>query len=64
LRALDREQSTRIWLAAEAADMCCGFDRLAERGKVVIGQAPFSGHLFVSRSRRIATASGCLFLPY
>ena len=52
LRALDREQSARIWLAAEAADMRCGFDRLAERVKAVIGQDPLSGHLFVFRSRR------------
>lgn len=52
LRALDREQGARIWLAAEAADMRCGFDRLAEGVKAVIGQDPFSGHLFVFRSRR------------
>jgi len=52
LRALDGAQSTRIWLAAEAADMRCGFDRLAERVKTVIGQEPLSGHLFVFRSRR------------
>jgi transposase len=52
LRALDREQAARIWLAAEAADMRCGFDRLAERVKVVIGEDPLSGHLFVFRSRR------------
>ena len=52
LHALDREQSARIWLAAEAADMRCGFDRLAERVKAVIGQDPLSGHLFVFRSRR------------
>ena len=52
LRALDREQAARIWLAAEAADMRCGFDRLAERVKTVIGEDPLSGHLFVFRSRR------------
>ena len=52
LRALDREQSARIWLAAEAADMRCGFDRLAERVRAVIGQDPLAGHLFVFRSRR------------
>ena len=52
LRALDREQGARIWLAAEAADMRCGFDRLAERVRVVIGQDPLGGHLFVFRSRR------------
>ena len=31
LQALDRAQATRIWLATEATDMRCGFDRLAER---------------------------------
>lgn len=52
LRQIDGAQCTRIWLAAEAADMRCGFDRLAERVKAVIGQDPFNGHLFVFRSRR------------
>jgi transposase len=32
--------------------MRCGFDRLAERVRAVIGQDPVSGHLFVFRSRR------------
>ncbi len=52
LRALDRAQGAQIWLAAEAADMRCGFDRLAERVRAVIGQDPLAGHLFVFRSRR------------
>jgi transposase len=52
LRALDGSQAARIWLAAEATDMRCGFDRLAERVRVVIGQDPLGGHLFVFRSRR------------
>lgn len=52
LQALDRAQSTRIWLATEASDMRCGFDRLAERVGGVIGQDPLSGHDFVFRSRR------------
>jgi transposase len=52
LRALDGSQGARIWLAAEATDMRCGFDRLAERVRVVIGQDPLGGHLFVFRSRR------------
>ena len=52
LTAMDRAQTTRIWLATEATDMRCGFDRLAERVKAVIGQDPLSGHLFVFRSRR------------
>ena len=52
LRALDRTQGTRIWLAVEAADMRCGFDRLAERVRGVIGQDPLSDSLFIFRSRR------------
>jgi transposase len=52
LRALDGAQATRIWLASEATDMRCGFDRLAERVKAVISQDPLSGHFFVFRSRR------------
>jgi transposase len=52
LRALDGAQGARIWLAAEATDMRCGFDRLAERVRAVIGQDPMTGQLFVFRSRR------------
>jgi transposase len=52
LRTLDGLQTTRIWLAVEATDMRCGFDRLAERVSSVISQDPLSGHLFVFASRR------------
>jgi transposase len=52
LRVLDRTQGTRIWLAAEATDMRCGFDRLAERVRAVIGQDPMEDSLFIFRSRR------------
>lgn len=52
LEALDRTQGTRIWLAAEATDMRCGFDRLAERVRAVIGQDPLGDALFIFRSRR------------
>ena len=52
LHTLDGAQSSRIWLATEATDMRCGFDRLAERVRAVIGQDPISGHRFVFRSRR------------
>ena len=52
LRALDGAQGARIWLAVEATDMRCRFDRLAERVRVVIGQDPLSNSLFVFRSRR------------
>ena len=53
LRTLDGLQTTRIWLAVEATDMRCGFDRLAERVSAVISQDPLSGHLFVFASRRL-----------
>jgi transposase len=52
LRTLDGLQTTRIWLAVEATDMRCGFDRLAERVSAVISQDPLSGHMFVFASRR------------
>jgi transposase len=52
LRALDGAQQMRIWLAVEATDMRCGFDRLAERVKAMIGEDPLSGHYFLFRSRR------------
>ena len=52
LQALDHPQAPRIWLAAEATDMRCGFDRLAERVRSVIGQDPSGNSLFVFRSRR------------
>ncbi len=52
LHTLDRAQMARIWLAAEATDMRCGFDRLAERARAVTCESPLSGHLFVFRSRR------------
>jgi transposase len=52
LQAMDRAQGARIWMASEATDMRCGFDRLAERVTAVIGENPQSGHLFVFRSRR------------
>jgi transposase len=52
LHALDGAHGPRIWLATDATDMRCGFDRLAERVKAVIGQDPAGNSLFVFRSRR------------
>lgn len=51
LQVLDSATGPRIWLAAEATDMRCGFDRLAERVQTVIGESPLSGHWFVFCSR-------------
>ena len=51
LSQLDRQSDLRIWLAAQPADMRCGFDRLAELARSVTQQDPLAGHLFVFRSR-------------
>jgi hypothetical protein len=51
LQALDGAPGPRIWLAAEATDMRCGFDRVARRVQTMIGEDPLSGHLFLFRSR-------------
>ena len=50
LRTLDEDAGgaarVRLWLASEATDMRCGFDRLAERVRAVMGEDPLSGHWF------------------
>lgn len=43
---------TRVWLAAGATDMRCGFDGLAARVQERLGADPFGGHLFIFRGRR------------
>ena len=52
LGALDEASPLPIWLAAQPADMRCGFDRLAELAAAVTGDDPLSGHLFLVRGRR------------
>jgi transposase len=51
LAQLDGASPTRIWLAVAPTDMRCSFDRLAELAQAVTGDDPFSGHLFLFRSR-------------
>ena len=60
LHALDGAQGARIWLAAEAADMRCGFDRLAERVKAVVGEDPLGGLL--GAKKREKGGRGCFLL--
>src|ERR1700750_1849388 len=43
---------TRVWLAAGDTDMRKGFDSLAAQAQTVLGQDPFSGHVFCFRGRR------------
>jgi transposase len=51
LHALNHSQGSRVWLAAEATDMRCSFDRLTARVKSVIGEDPSGNSLFVFCSR-------------
>lgn len=44
--------STRIWLAAGVTDMRRGFDGLAAIVQEKLAADPFTGHVFVFRSRR------------
>lgn len=42
----------RVWLAAGPTDMRRGFDGLSRLVQEVLGQDPFSGHVFAFRGRR------------
>ena len=44
--------STRVWLAAGVTDMRKGFDGLSALVQGQLVQDPFSGHLFLFRSKR------------
>ncbi len=43
---------TRVWLAAGVTDMRKGFDGLAALTREMFDADPFSGHLFLFRSKR------------
>jgi len=43
--------AVRIFICTQPADMRRSFDKLAEQTRQVIGQNPFSGHLFVFFNR-------------
>jgi len=49
---LSLPSAVRVFLCLEPADMRRGFDGLAQMARDVVAQDPFSGHLFVFRSRR------------
>lgn len=44
--------NTKIWIAAGATDMRCGFNSLAVKVQTVLDRDPYSGHVFVFRGRR------------
>lgn len=43
---------TRIWIAAGVTDMRRGFHGLSAQVQTVLGEQPYSGHVFVFRGRR------------
>ncbi|ELE41481.1 transposase [Escherichia coli KTE66] len=50
---------TRIWLVASVTDMCKSFNGLGEQIQHVLDEPPFSGHLFIFRSRRVTPLKSC-----
>jgi len=44
--------AVRIFICTQLTDMRYGFDRLAMLAQTVLGQDPFSGHMFVFFNRR------------
>ena len=49
---LSLSRTTRVFLAMEPTDMRKGFDGLFSLVESIIGEDPFSGHLFVFRNHR------------
>ena len=43
---------TKVFLACRPIDLRAGFNGLVAKAQQVIGQDPFSGHLFLFRSKR------------
>jgi hypothetical protein len=44
--------SVRIFVYTQPADMRCGFNKLSMFANYIMGQDPFSGHLFVYFNKR------------
>jgi transposase len=47
--------TTRVFVARGATDLRRSFDRLAALAADVLGQDPFSGHLFVYFNRKVGS---------
>ena len=43
---------TKVFLACHPIDLRAGFDGLAAKTQQIIGADPFSGHVFIFRSKR------------
>ena len=51
---------TKIFLACQPIDLRAGFDGLAAKVQQIIGADPFSGHVFIFRSKRGQRATFCI----
>ena len=51
---------TKIFISRNPGDMRASYDSLFQKAKTVMGQDPFSGHLFVFMNRR-RTSMKCLY---
>ena len=57
---------TKVFLACQPIDLRAGFDGLAAKVQQIIGADPFSGHVFIFRSKRkgcTGTAAACACSP-
>ena len=43
---------TKVFLACQPIDLRAGFDGLAAKVQQIVGADPFSGHVFIFRSKR------------
>lgn len=52
---------TKVFLACQPVDLRAGFDGLAAKVQQLIGADPFSGHVFIFRSKRGQRATFCIW---
>ena len=45
-------RETKVFLVCQPIDLRAGFDGLAAKAQQIIGADPFSGHVFIFRSKR------------
>jgi transposase len=50
---------TKVFLACQPIDLRAGFDGLAAKVQQIIGADPFSGHVFIFRSKRAIISKAC-----
>jgi transposase len=52
---------TKVFLACRPIDLRAGFDGLSAKVQQIIGADPFSGHVFIFRSKRGQRATFCIW---